>query len=463
MIVIFYVMDSLRPDFLSCYGYEKETSPNIDSLSREGVIFRNAFSQATWTRPSGASLLTSTYPAVNGVLTLDSSLSLGIPSLPEQLKKDGFGTFAISSIANISPSFGFGNGFDRFIELYREEKVLKRREKLDFQNMGWNRNDFHTSTDYFPLSTSEDINEYLFPVLEKNRRKDTFVFIWSLDTHDPYFHRDMNLAKFCLADDILSYKNFLGLHGKSDLDHVKTFYEDMIYYNDHHLGELMKRLREMGIFDETFLIVTGDHGEAFGEHGFNSHGREPYDELLRVPLIMKFPYSNFCGEITGLVQHIDIMPTILDYLNIKADNAFQQGKSLIPLLEEGLAVNDFVFAEYQLRDTQPKYTAIRTDEFKYIELKAGRLSTKETFTDLRQRLVWQIAKPRMLFSLKDDPGEKVNVVNEAKAMAHSFHTQIHDVLADSMKRSMSVTKEKKPRTEVDETVAKQLKALGYFD
>src|SRR3990172_436138 len=122
-------MDSLRSDFLSCYGYPKETSPHIDRLAQAGVLFKNAFAQSTWTRPAGASILSSTYPSVHGVFTVEDSLHAAIPLLPGQLKRKGFETTAISSMGNISPFFGFGRGFDRFVELYKEEKLMAKRER----------------------------------------------------------------------------------------------------------------------------------------------------------------------------------------------------------------------------------------------------------------------------------------------------------------------------------------------
>ena len=192
MIIILYVMDSLRSDFLSCYGYPKETSPHIDQLAREGVLFKNAFAQSTWTRPSGASLLTSTYPSVNGVLTVEDLLPAAIPTLPEQLKKHGFKTIAITSMGNVSPIYGFGRGFDQYIELYREERVIEKRKKIRVKSIGKDQY-FGVKTEHVPIATSEDINEFLFPLIEENRENHLFFFIWSLDTHHPYFHRDMEL------------------------------------------------------------------------------------------------------------------------------------------------------------------------------------------------------------------------------------------------------------------------------
>lgn len=469
MIVILYVMDSLRPDFLSCYGYAKETSPNIDKIAREGVLFRNAFAQSTWTRSSGASLLSSLYPSAHGVFTVDDYLGSGIPMVQEQLKSAGFKTAAISSIGNISPAFGFGRGFGRFVELYKDQTLLEKRTRIKVRggDNDYGSNHFRVTGDYVPVSTSEDINRYLIPIIEDGKDENIFVLAWSMDTHNPYFQRDPVMARFHKpSKEILWSKDIQNSHTDEAIDRLKAFYEEMIYYNDHHLGLLIKKLKELDLFEETFLILTGDHGEAFGEHGFNSHSGWPYDEQIRVPLIMKFPHSRFSGEVNSLVQLIDLAPTILECTSVDAGDMMIQGKSLLPVIGDRAESNEPVFSEVQITKAVHSFIAGRTREYKYIEVRRPHLSFR-TWLKNCNRLwpsPWFVYKPCYLFQLAEDSEEKTNIIGPGKQVVDHFSSRVKNMLKESRKIARALRKNR-PVDIVppDPEVAKQLQALGYFD
>ena len=458
-------MDSLRPDFLGCYGYNRETSPNIDKLAQESVLFRNAFAQATWTRPSGASLLTGYYPSAHGLLMLSDQLQGSVPLLPEYLNAKGFRTVALSTIGNISPSFGFERGFDHFVELYKEPTVIERRRSVDIEKMGWGKSDFEGVGDCVPLATSEDINENIFPYLEANGSKDLFVLAWSLDTHDPYFHRDPQLSKFSSQTIGWSYREVKEMIAEDELFSLKAMYSDMIYYNDHHLGKLIERLQSLGCYDETLLILTGDHGEAFGEHGFTSHGREPYDELIRVPLIIKFPHGEFTGKVFDLVQHIDIVPTILDYLGRGEGTNVGQGQSLLPLLKGQRKGAGFIFSEYQLGAKQPRYYTLRTHDYKYVEARRGDFTLREWIDEKENiwPLTWFVYKPRWLYSLNNDPSENTDVYRSVPDVGKNLHRKVKTILKESRRLLDRFGNGIRPNNRVDDQVASQLRALGYYD
>jgi arylsulfatase A-like enzyme len=465
MIILLYVMDSLRYDFLSCYGYPKETSPNIDRLAEEGVMFTHAFAQSTWTRPSAASILSSTYPSVHGVFTVEDHLRRSVPLFPEELRKAGFETVAVSSLGNISPDFGFGRGFDHFIELYKDQGLLEKRQRL---RIGDGENDygahFKVNNEYVPIATSEDIHQSLIPFLRESGGSNLFCLAWSMDTHNPYFQRDPAMARFHPpSTEILWSKDIQAMRSPEEISRLKAYYEEMIYYNDYHLGLLVKRLKDLDLYDETLFIVTGDHGEAFGERGHNSHSGVPFDEQIRVPLIMKFPHSEFSGRVPGLVQHIDIAPTILEYLGIKNSPTFFQGTSLIPLVREKIKVNDYVFSEYHLKTKLPRFVSLRTTDHKYIEMKAGKFTLRESGREITQRLIWFVRKPRMLFSFREDPGEKLNLARKETGMARVFHGKVEEFNRRNRDLSRQFREEKKDGGPVDKSVAQQLRALGYFD
>ena len=253
------------------------------------------------------------------------------------------------------------------------------------------------------------------------------------------------------------------MHGEDEIVHLKSLYRDMIAYNDFHLGILTEILGEMGLYDQTLFILTSDHGESFGEHGANSHGGVPFDEVIRVPLIMKFPESRFRGQVNELVQHIDIVPTILEAVGFSDRSPLIQGKSLIPLLERGEKVNEMVFAETQLRAHLPKSMALRTHDSKYIEIRPGAFDRRKLMKEIHTRLVWSVAKPRMLFSLIDDPLEKKNLVRKERGRVERFHRLVRAILRGNEEIAHGLSREKMEKAEMDEEISKQLKALGYFD
>ena len=470
MIVILYIVDSLRADFLSCYGSSQETSPNIDALARESVLFSNAFAQSTWTRAVGASLLSSLYPSVNGVRTHEDFVPPYVPTLPEVLKKKGFYTVALSAMGNISHHFGFGRGFDRFVELYKEPRVREKRRRVPVKGTGWETH-FHVDTDDVPIATSEDINDYIFGLSNQMRQEDVFIFVWSIDTHAPYFHRDPELRRFAPPDHYVSCEDVATMADEEELDLSRAIYRDMIYYNDHHIGVLVKNLKEMGLFEEAFWIVTGDHGEAFGEHGVTSHGKVPHDEQIRVPLIMKFPFSRFTGEVSSIVQHIDIVPTVLDWLKIPKDTMLIQGRSILPTVRDHLKVNEYAFTEYQLKNHFTSYISVRTEDYKYI-------AAKQPGSSLARRIREKMKlgsspsfrhKPAYLYNLKSDPKEKLNLVYSEKKKTRRFHAIVKTFFDDNRKmmerleRQEPRLKDQRNEQKSDEEVTKQLKALGYFE
>ena len=462
MIVILYVMDTLRPDFLSCYGYPKETSPNIDRLAREGVLFTNAFAQSTWTRSSAASLLSSTYSSVHGVFGVKDVYPDCLPTLSERLNKGGFRSIAISTMGHISKDLGFGNGFESFIELFKDQKLMEKRAKLDVRT-GDRKHSWIVESGYVPICTSEDINQALFPLLNENGKENMFIFLWSIDTHNPYFHRDPDMARSCPPSDaVWSNKELKNMRSDREIQRLKALYEDMIYYNDYHVGALIRQLKNLNLFEQTLFILTGDHGESFHEYGIMGHRAAPYDVLIKIPLIVKFPHAQFSGRIDDLVQHIDLTPTILEYLNMPGKDMYIQGKSLLPLLMRQEKVNEFVFAEFQRNERLPKYTALRTIDYKYVEARSGKFAIKRPIIPTIRALVKSLIKQRYLFSLQEG-GENVNIIRQEMKKAKHFQDQMKAILRDNAKISRSVKKVKREETEVSKDVSKQLRALGYFD
>ena len=175
MHIILYVLDA-------CYGYQRNTSPNIDFLSKNGVLFKHCSTSSTWTRPVAASLLSGTYPAIHQTRSRNDMFLTNLPRLPEALKLAGFKTAAFSTMGNIASEIGFDRGFDVFIDIFRDPAIIAKRRKLDAIKEGF----IHNPDQEIALPRAEDVNDYLFPWIETHRDKNTFSFIWSIEPHVPY-------------------------------------------------------------------------------------------------------------------------------------------------------------------------------------------------------------------------------------------------------------------------------------
>lgn len=178
MDVHIYVLDALRPDFLGCYGASGEISPVIDEFSNESVLFKNAYSTSTWTKPAGTSILTGRYPGSVNMDHVYDQLDPNISILPEILHQYGYKTYGVTAQGFISKKFGLGKGYDQYKNL---------RKRLSESNIDNARTESGlTSEEKLVLPNSGDLNNAIFPLLN-GVKNDLFSFVWSLDTHDPYF------------------------------------------------------------------------------------------------------------------------------------------------------------------------------------------------------------------------------------------------------------------------------------
>jgi arylsulfatase A-like enzyme len=482
MLVVLYVLDALRADHLSCYGYTRETSPNIDRLAAEGVLFRNCFTPATWTRPAAASILSGAYPSVHATQTRIDAFSASIPRLPEFLQDAEFDTAAFSAMANISIAGGFGEGFGHFVELFRDESLRARRHTSTAAEEGLGHLDAHTR---IVLPRSEDIHMHFCRWLRRAQGGNRFAFIWSIDTHVPYdpppgFHRFVDQD---YDGDVDGSRQSVRKASERDARRLIDLYDSEILYNDYQIGQLLKELRSLGLYDDSLLIVTADHGEAFCEHGLFSHGNVPYEELINVPLIIKFPGGDFAGSESGaLVELIDLCPTILDWVGL-GEFARRvgsiQGKSLLPLLRgEQTELREYVFSETQALDFQNAHLSVRSERWKYIETRPP----PRSFRTIRSLLAYVIKQgmlgkilsnslwflgrhaPRqrsILLDLVEDPPEQRNLLHVQSEEADRLKSE----LVMWQKRNQAIAESINLRTysyEEDEAIRRHLEELGYL-
>jgi len=476
MYIILYVLDSLRTDHLSCYGYQRNTSPNIDKLSKDGIIFKNAFAQSTWTKPSAASILSSLYPSVHKVEYFESYFDKKLLRLPDFLKNLGYKNYAISAMGQVSTPMGFNKNFDIFIDLYKENKITYK-EKIKNKNV-----EEILKLEEVSLPLSEDINRYIFPYFDIDS-KDKFFFIWSIDTHVPY-NPPKEFNKFLdpsYEGKITGKENDLKrIHGDKDKKRIIDLYDCEIYYNDFQIGVLIEELKNKKLYDDSLIVITGDHGESFRFEEANvGHGHIPFDDLIKIPLIIKFPKSLYRGrEVTEIVQHIDIMPTILSFLGIDYKNLdCIQGQNIIDLLEKKIPINKYTYSETRQSRLKNTYFSVRSDYMKYI-LKKNDNGIVSVINELKLDTVKKIIRnpiyflrrrysgnSEMLFDLKSDISEKVNLFE--KKVKNNELKRILDIYLENNKKA-----EKKlerinedvlvEKINMDKYIKNQLKKLGYF-
>ena len=427
--IILVSIDTLRADRLGCYGYSRDTSPNLDELAKESVLFRNVYAQSPWTLPSHVSILYSLNSASHQVYYHYQKIDESLPSLASYLRKSNFITYAFTGGGNVSSSYGFSKGFDWYGEPVRgkhEHLLPDEAGKLFEYTSGW---------------------------LKKNKDKQLFLFLHTYQTHGPYdcpspWNRafldekakweSLNLRKY------LEKKENSHSFTQDEIQNIMSLYDGEVKYTDEVLLKpLISLLKELGIYKNTLLIITSDHGEEFSDHGGWEHGHTLYDELLRVPLIIKFPDSQFKGkEVSSICRSIDIMPTILEFASVKFKKNHLDGKSLRNLiLKKETKDRNFIsdLAHKEILDPCPSLIATNHNKYKLILDK-----TSEGTKNIE------------LYDLSRDPEETTNILRKEGKVGRALFNFITDYYNKKKK-----TKRKIEKISLDENLKEKLKALGY--
>lgn len=481
MNVLFYVLDSLRKDHLSAYGYSRETAPNISQLAGEGVVFEKAFSQATWTRPSAGSILSGCYPAVHGAVTMQDRLSDKVPTLPYLLQGLGFKTAGYSAMANVSSSLGFNRGFGSYIDIFWERNIKINRHY----------NSYNLNFEKYIFPTSEDINHYFVPWLRAHAKSNFFAFLWSIDTHIPYL-QGLN-GRFYNQDKIrieMSKDGLKRIKTKEEFSQFINLYDSQIYYNDYQIGEIIKELKRLGIYEKTIIVIVADHGECFNDHRIideifftdalkrfklfpnNQNYRIkfhfsifPYDELINVPLIIKFPDGAFGGQrIDALVQLVDIAPSVLDYLRVPDELWVKkiQGKSLMPLLKGDVKkINEFVFSHCQTFHNTGNYYSVRNIKGKLILTTSPQVKWNNISKRPKNFLRQLLTKRNVYFDLTI--GEDVDLLKIRKKEADHLYSVLMEWIKQNDEHRKEIDDYPDKVNVHDKMVEAQLKAMGYLD
>ncbi len=408
--VILISIDTLRPDHLGCYGYEAPTSPNIDRLCEDSVTFGQVIAQAPSTLHSHASILTSLIPhhhqATWGGKT---RLPEAATTLAEVLSEEGYSTAAFTGGGQMDRIFGLDQGFDSYTQPGENRFMGTVRRAIQW--------------------------------LEENPSRPFFLFLHSYEVHHPYEPTPEYLALFeqdyqgslppQIDIDLLRQINKKELEiNSSDLAHIVSAYDAEIRSMDDALGVLVETLRRQDLYDETMIIFTSDHGEEFGEHGVVGwHSHSLYDELLRVPLIIKMPGARSAGaRVDSQVRSIDIAPTVLSTLELPIPEDF-----------EGVAVaelgNDADFVELE--------TVSRMDRAPGRDISSFRTQD------------WKLVR-KSLYDLEEDPREQWDLALSRRDVAEELQRRLDEAIAAGERL------EPVQVTPTDSTL-EELRALGYID
>ncbi len=417
--VILVSMDTLRADHLGTYGYRRNTSPNIDALAKQSVVFEWAISAASATQPAHRSLYQS---------RIASHARRKFAALPEIFRDNGYRTAGFTGGGNVSKRFGLARGYERYEESHLGFKAT-------------------------------------FPMLEawiaEESTKPFFAFFHSFDIHHPYsvappydaifFPRYRGGVTGPATLDILSKirgifpnKGYKGEVPLTPADKAKiiALYDGGILYADTFIGKLVASLVARGLWQNTILIITSDHGEEFWEHDNVTHSFTVYDEVLRVPLLWHLPGDEHRGmRVARRTRMMDVAPTLLELVGLPVPDSFM-GKSLLP------------FDELDSRPPAGKGEEIVSEMFTLKSLTAPPWKLIKEYPDGKRELA---TAPLVLYNLESDPGESTNVVDA--------HPQIARELEHRLESAVERFEEKQvrdvPRVVEDPELRKRLEALGY--
>ena len=334
--VLVVVIDTLRADHMALHGYSRETTPHVDAIAKQGVVFDNSISPSPWTLGAHASMLTGRYPHEHGI---DHEIALGTtyPTLPEVFARHGYRTGGISAnVFYFARRTGLTRGFIHFNDYYYSAGDM-------FYRTLWGRVFRKYSPDgprfdeVFTRKRAPQVNRELFDWIDQDRSKPFFAFINYFDLHEPYqplepYRKMFNHAATNAALPPIDQRIHLREHpylyrlshmSAPDFQHEIDAYDGAAYFVDEQVGELFSELDKRGLSQNTLVVITSDHGECFGEHGLLTHWNSLYWEIVHVPLIYYWPGKIPAGvRITKTVSAVSLPATVLDLAGIKADVAF---------------------------------------------------------------------------------------------------------------------------------------------
>jgi arylsulfatase A-like enzyme len=415
--VILILIDSVRPDHLGCYGYDRNTSPHIDEFASEAILFRNAIASAPWSTPSVASILTGHYPHILGIEDNPVVLNERYLFLAEVLRAYGYRTKAVISDLLLSEILELDQGFDS----YDQEEA---------------KGPGHVS--------SPGVTEKATEFVRKNRDSRFFLFLHYADprpdyvlheAYDYYPAYDGPLKSGQHIDDIREQAPDLSTE---DVNYIVALYDSEISFADEYIGSFLDNLKEIGLYDDSFIIITANHGQEFMERGdyWIGNGRTLYRELIRVPLITKLPRSLKGRVIEEGVGLVDLNQTIITSAGLKIPEGYEYDGQPLSLSGD------------EQVDTRPIFVTTEKGATLQAVIKDGWKLIFDSETRLTR-----------LYNLAQDPAESKDVASSHAEKLREMETLLYEWdYSTRLKRSRYEAKE--PRFTPQEW--QQLKSRGYL-
>lgn len=414
--VILISIDTLRPDHLEPYGYPRPTSPFLQRFRRDAVLFREVIAQASSTLPSHASIFTSMIPQHHSAShNQNRPLADEAVTLAEVLHQNGYRTLAVVGGGQLAPVYGLTQGFETY-EAGDGSGALEV-----FGGIVWHG----------------------LRLLEERDDRPFFLFLHTYQVHHPYTPEPWRLARLksgysgplpghIAVELLLDINQGRREIDSRDLQHIIDTYDAEVSSMDQAFGFLVDALEARDLYRDTLIVFTSDHGEEFGEHGWVGwHSHTLYDELLRVPLIIKLPGLRHAGtEVRAAVRSLDIAPTILALAGLKPPASFE-GQDLLPFVEQGhrRGLGAIAWRETTTDETM-KFSAIRAGDWK---LHGGRL-----------------------YNLRLDPAEQRDLTAEQPEVLRTLERQLAGAIARRRPLSSGTA-------HIDEKTRESLRALGYLN
>jgi arylsulfatase A-like enzyme len=407
--VLFVLIDTLRADRLSAYGYERETSPTIDKLAATGIRFAEHMSQSSWTKCSMASLWTGLYPIRTGVTRSPQGLPDDVQMPAEILREAGFRTAAVWRNGWIAPSFGFSQGF----EVYHSPKSSRipmsvRREKPTLGVTGTDQDTINSAIEFLRAQGGEER---------------WFLYVHLMDVHQYVYDEDTALFGTTYSD----------------------IYDNSIRWTDRVLGALIHDLDVRGLRDRTLIVVAGDHGEAFGEHGREGHARDVHGEVTTTPLVMSLPFRLEPNVVVdAATANVDLWPTLLELLHLPSLGDVD-GESQVPA----------IMAAARGEEAPPR----GTPRFAHLDQSWGRTKMEPrpmvAVSEGPYRLVRAHEAKGWLYNRSNDPREQIDVADDEPEVLARLQA-LTDEYLDRPPAPWSASD-----VELSDAELEQLRALGY--
>jgi len=438
--VVIIVMDAARRDRFSCYGYERETSPNLTKLTAKSTTYTRAYSPGGWTPPAHASLFTGLFPIAHRCTQENWRLGGHLTTLAEMFKAEGYETIGIVENPMLNTRLNFNQGFLRYHETWRFPKEGENRAFSLFKES----------------------------LVKGRAKKPFFMFINLIEPHSPYNSSEQFYYQFVSDRSVMIERNmwqelFMGekTFTEKEIRHLNELYDAEILYVDWIVGKMIQELQTRDLWEETVFIVTSDHGENIGDHGMMDHVFSLHESIIRIPLIIHYAKLFPPGiRYDYPVQLTDIFPTLLEIIGADAKRYPSQGRSLIGRRDGDEAP---VFAEYyypkQVLEGLQKKGLIKHDG-KKIPLDKYKRRIKALIKE-DMKLIWASDGNHELYDLLRDPGEKVNLIGRQEYSKSAG--DLLDLLNSVVKKYDLKMQDAPPvkEEELDEATRQRLKSLGY--